>query len=275
MNKISCRGNWFDVNKIPENYKNKHFFIDIQYAFDTELDNIYIQCEPEVIINSERYLLENYKKYTKIFTFNKKVLENCENSIKYSPSCTWILPQDYKNINIEEKRFSISNLAGTKNFGAHGHILRQILHHNQHLFNKFPITFFRSVAQIPIIQDYGNNPCIDKTLSDKLKLFKDFQFSIVIENSRQDNYFSEKLIDCLITKTIPIYYGCPNISEYFDISGWIIMKEESYEDIIKELISKFESIDVNYYKKYYYNVEKNYLEAINYSTYYDNLFRSF
>lgn len=273
MNRITCNGNWFDIQKIPQTYQNKHFFIDVQNSFDPNLDNIYIQCEPEVIIKSETYLLENYKKYTKIFTFNKKVLENCENSVKYNPSCTWILPQDYENINPKEKSYAISNLAGTKNFGATGHILRQVIHHHQHLFSSFPITFFRSIAQMPIIKDYGNNPLIEKKLSDKLQLFKNFQFSIVIENSKQDNYFSEKLIDCLITKTIPIYYGCPNIKEYFDTTGWILIEKDSYEDIIHELLSKLLNLHPDYYQNNFDTVEENYKKAIYYSDYYQNLFR--
>jgi hypothetical protein len=31
----------------------------------------------------------------------------------------------------------------------------------------------------------------------------------------------QQRIDCLITKTIPIYWGCPNISDFFDTSYWI------------------------------------------------------
>ena len=46
-------------------------------------------------------------------------------------------------------------------------------------------------------------------------------YSVAVESSNEPNYFTEKLIDCLITKTIPIYWGCPNISEYFDTSYWI------------------------------------------------------
>ncbi len=40
-----------------------------------------------------------------------------------------------------------------------------------------------------------------------------------METSQEKNYFSEKLIDCLLTETIPIYWGCPNIGDYFDMRG--------------------------------------------------------
>jgi hypothetical protein len=45
-------------------------------------------------------------------------------------------------------------------------------------------------------------------------------FQVVIENSSRNGYFTEKLIDCLITGTVPIYYGCPNLEDYgFNMGG--------------------------------------------------------
>ena len=51
------------------------------------------------------------------------------------------------------------------------------------------------------------------------------QFTIAIENSRQAHYFSEKLIDCFIALTVPIYIGCPNVTDYFDVRGMLIAKD--------------------------------------------------
>ena len=70
------------------------------------------------------------------------------------------------------------------------------------------------------LPDISNNPLLPQ--DNKINLFRKYQFSIVIENVAQNTWFTEKIIDCLITKTIPIYYGCPSISEYFDTTGWII-----------------------------------------------------
>jgi hypothetical protein len=42
-----------------------------------------------------------------------------------------------------------------------------------------------------------------------------------VESSSETEIFTERLIDCLVTKTIPIYWGCPNISDFFDTSYWI------------------------------------------------------
>lgn len=52
-----------------------------------------------------------------------------------------------------------------------------------------------------------------------------YRYSVVIENAQEDNYFTEKVIDCLICRTVPIYWGCRDISTYFDTSNWLIVSE--------------------------------------------------
>ena len=59
-------------------------------------------------------------------------------------------------------------------------------------------------------------------------------FHVCIENVRQENYFSEKLLDCFLTRTIPIYWGCPNIDSYFDVRGMILIGNEG--DVAKRAV---------------------------------------
>ena len=44
---------------------------------------------------------------------------------------------------------------------------------------------------------------------------KDHKYSLAFENCSIKNYFSEKFTDCILSWTIPIYYGCSNIDKYF------------------------------------------------------------
>jgi len=112
-----------------------------------------------------------------------------------------------------------------------------------------------------IIPEIGINPLIPKEpLSSKYILFEKHQFSIVIENTRERNLFSEKLMDCVITKTIPIYYGCANVGEYFDTTGWIILTNE--ENFLEELYNELHKLNETYYMKYINTVEKNYKTAV-------------
>jgi hypothetical protein len=60
-----------------------------------------------------------------------------------------------------------------------------------------------------------------------------YRYSVVIENVRERHYFSEKLIDAILCKTVPIYWGCPNIGDYLDTTGMVIC--DSAEDIHRAL----------------------------------------
>ncbi len=78
--------------------------------------------------------------------------------------------------------------------------------------------------------------------SSKENLFQK-QFSIAIENSVQENYFSEKILDCFMALSVPIYIGCPNIANYFDHRGIIIATDPI------DLIKKVNSLNAKTYNK--------------------------
>lgn len=63
-----------------------------------------------------------------------------------------------------------------------------------------------------ILGFYHNTNNKETTKYDGLKNYK---YSLCLENCSKKNYFSEKFTDCILSWTIPIYYGCPNIDEYF------------------------------------------------------------
>ena len=42
---------------------------------------------------------------------------------------------------------------------------------------------------------------------------------MVIENIRERNYFTKKIVDAVLWETVPIYWGGPNIGDFFDTSG--------------------------------------------------------
>jgi hypothetical protein len=67
--------------------------------------------------------------------------------------------------------------------------------------------------------------------TDSKKWIFNSQFNIAVENTAQEHYFTEKLLGCFISLTIPIYIGCPNIGDYFDTRGMFIAN--SVEDVKK------------------------------------------
>jgi Glycosyltransferase family 10 (fucosyltransferase) C-term len=64
-----------------------------------------------------------------------------------------------------------------------------------------------------------------KFIEDKSFGLKDFMYSVAIENDFRENYWTEKISDCFLNWTVPIYAGCPNIEEFFP-SGALIRLDE-------------------------------------------------
>lgn len=257
---------WFDRTRRLTNIPHPaNISVDKINTLSSSLPNVFIQVEPNAIIDNETYLINNCSKYHTILTYNETIARKCPNAKLYIFGTTWIPKTYYNSINTSIKQYKISTLGGSKLINnSPGHVFRQLIHHNQDKLRDYPITFFRSERQKPHITDYGNNPFLT---DDKTVLFDTFQFAIIIENSRQTNYASEKIMDCVITKTIPIYWGCPNIGSLFDISGWIILESGT----IEELHDKLRILDKDYYHRYTNAINKNYDIALKYVDFYDNL----
>ncbi len=48
-----------------------------------------------------------------------------------------------------------------------------------------------------------------------------YRYSLAVENAFTPDYWTEKIADCLLTWTVPIYYGCPNLEDYFPAEAFI------------------------------------------------------
>jgi hypothetical protein len=83
-------------------------------------------------------------------------------------------------------------------------------------------------------------------------------YSFCPENTRENNYFTEKIIDCFVTKTIPVYWGCPNIEKYFNINGIIVVED------IHDLFNKISSFSEDDYNCKLPFIEENYFKALKY-----------
>ena len=75
-------------------------------------------------------------------------------------------------------------------------------------------------------------------------------FSVVIENSTPKNYFTEKTIDCLVTGTVPVFWGCENIEDFFDKRGFVFFKSaKEYKEIRPTLTAEAYNQMLPYIKK--------------------------
>lgn len=79
-----------------------------------------------------------------------------------------------------------------------------------------------------------------KRVEDKWAGLAPYTYSLAVENHSGLYYWSEKLADCFLSWTVPFYYGCTNIDDYFPAQAMIkidITKPEEALHIIKETLA--------------------------------------
>ena len=100
----------------------------------------------------------------------------------------------------------------------------------------------------------------------KMEGLRDYMFSVTIENCTPTNAFSEKIQDCFLVGTIPIYYGPPNIGDFYDANGILTFTtQEELDHILDNLTPEM------YYSRMV-SVLSNYVKAFQYPTTNDSMY---
>jgi hypothetical protein len=143
-----------------------------------------------------------YSKFDYILTHSKVLQEiNREKFVPYIFGGCWIYENDRK---IYNKSKDVSIIASLKR-ETEGHKLRH------EAIEKYG----SSIDGV-----YGNGY---KFVQNKIEALADYRYSIVIENDNTSGggWATEKIIDCFMTGTIPIYWGTSDIGDYFNRLGII------------------------------------------------------
>jgi hypothetical protein len=153
---------------------------------------------------------KNSEKFDHLITYDDVMIKKFPNKAWVTPAGgSFIWPKHKQKIHPKTK--ACSYIASTKNWS--------------------PLQVFRKGLIGYIEQNYGN--FIDlygeghrplKDVVGKIDGLADYAFSIAIENVESDHYFSEKLIDCFLAGTIPVYFGNRDLSKYFNTDGIISLR---------------------------------------------------
>lgn len=65
-----------------------------------------------------------------------------------------------------------------------------------------------------------------RPIADKWDGLAPYKYSIAFENFQNDWYFTEKLGDCFVAETMPIYYGSPDITRFFPAESMVMLDPE-------------------------------------------------
>jgi len=183
-------------------------------------------------------IIKNYDKFHTILTFDKQLLD-------LLPNAKFATVTDVTQFNMLP---NTANYPQYKPEGVDSYELPELKIYDKTKFN-VPSCIASSKAFLPghkkrlnFVQNikdkvdlYGRGI---RDIPSKLDALKNHAFTVAIENNTDinDYYFTEKLTDCLITGTVPIYHGCPNIGEFFDMDGILTFStQEELDNILKNI----------------------------------------
>lgn len=89
--------------------------------------------------------------------------------------------------------------------------------------------------KMPELDLYGKGR--PRELADKWDGLAKYRYSVAIENTSKPDYWTEKISDCLLSYTVPFYYGATNIDDYFPPGSYVWLPIDEPEKAV-EIIRK-------------------------------------
>lgn len=243
--------------KVFKNISNLDFsfffdYIPTEEEINLNPINIFANIEPNEYFGHHDWIIKNQKAFSFILTWSDKVLNNCENAIFIPFGSTWLKKEQYEKE--YEKKFQVAHVRGNL-LKTYGHSLR-FEYHDRSNELKIPYKSWEIA---------GIREQIETCAAAKCELFGDSQYGVIIENTTHRGYFTEKIIEMFLFKTIPVYWGCSNIDDFFDQRGIITFTS------VDDVIYKLNNLDESYYNDRLEAINKNYQLALQYVSYEQNV----
>jgi hypothetical protein len=161
--------------------------------------------EPDIIHRKHLQLLRvSSRRFHRILTRSPFALSRFRNARRFVAAVTRIHPADRP---VPTKTAMTSLIASGKRDQT-GHRLRHEV-----------VEVIRSEGLDVAVMGAGYAP-----FAEKHEGLEPFRYSVVIENISEQSYFTEKLIDCCLCRTVPIYWGAPDVGKWFNPDGMVICR---------------------------------------------------
>jgi hypothetical protein len=212
--------------------------------------------EPDEFFGIHSWVAKNHHLYSGILTWNEDLLENCPNTMLFTHNAEGIagsVSDEFLDEFTQKytKQFEVSFLSGAKSL-VEGHKLRQEIYKIKDQIN-IPKKWYYVLEDFNQ-KDFDNGGAgrPDEIWIGKQICYDTPMFHIAVENVNHNNWYTEKITDAFATKTIPIYWGCPNIGEFYDERGIIRF------NTISELIEIVNNLTPELYYEMKPYIENNY-----------------
>jgi len=170
-------------------------------------DNIWVLMQEPYIRGVFDWMVERHDQYEQVFTHHLPKRGSHKKYICSQPALPWHVNKNYDELKaqgVPEKQKDLSWI--TSNLTAFpGHKVR--------------MEFLEYLQSRNVRMDlYGKGI---NFIEDKWDGLAPYRYSLAIENDSGPDYWTEKVADCFLSWTVPIYYGCTNLEEYFPAESFI------------------------------------------------------
>lgn len=197
----------FTFNALEKNYDWLVIIDDIPKIISSGVEKVSCPKENTILVTTEPTSITRYgRAFAKQFHYlltnqDEKVLPH-PNATRSQTGMLWYYGKDYDSIvavTHPNKTKKISTVCSNKQQGHTIHRLR-------YEFTKI------MEERIPELERFGRGFTWLETKADGLD---DYEFHVAIENHYAPHVWTEKLADAFLGYTVPIYFGCPNVYDYF------------------------------------------------------------
>lgn len=206
-----------------------------------QTDGIAFLLEPRsMAADAYVYVEQNPDKFDLIFTHDSKILKN-NNAYYLNWADVWLTTDS-------PKTKGISLVSSWKDWCP---------------LHKARITLARLFEMSKKVDVYGtyNDPSNKEMKAVPPEQYLEhYKFSIILENDIDDLWFTEKILNCFSTKTVPIYLGASRIGEVFNSKGIIQVTDW------QEIPAVVSELDINSYASYLPYIEENFERVKEYTT---------
>ncbi len=77
-------------------------------------------------------------------------------------------------------------------------------------------------------------------MHDKRRCLLDYRYYFDAENHAAANFYTEKIVDCLLAESLCFYWGCPNLESFFDPRAFIRLELEDFEADLARIVGAIE-----------------------------------
>lgn len=145
--------------------------------------------------------------------------------IKSQPALPWHLDKDYnyfKKLKPESLKKEDKIVWVTSN-------QRASIQHNKRM------DFLDSISDLSFIELYGRGI---KEVDSKWDIMRNAKYAIAYENFKNPFNWTEKISDCFLSYTVPLYFGCDRIEDYFPKEAIIQIdpKDKHIKQFLKEIV---------------------------------------